>query len=125
MKLGFRWTVVTVVGALFGTILVAAPTSAHPCTVDLKIFDGQKDTSALPDDKEEERGALTVLNRNDTDKNGDKDSTQDSVPGEIDLMKLKLEETSPTSEIAWLGVGGTDKVKLWTSPTKGGARSAR
>jgi hypothetical protein len=96
--------------------------SAHDCTVDIHIYDAQKTTVPpvpVSEEKEETRGAFAVLNSNDTDKNGEEDLGQSSVAGEVDLMKLVLNETNPPSEVATLSVGGTDRVKLWSSPTKG------
>ena len=99
-------------------ILLTGPrASADPCTVDLRLFDGQGGVGPADAD-ENTRGAFTVLNRNDTDKDGTEDLGQDSVAGETDLMKLVLNQTVPASEVAMLGVGGTAKVKLWTSSTK-------
>jgi len=62
--------------------------------IDLQIADGQGG-SFLPDNQEENPGAFTVANKNNTDGDTTPDSGDNDVPGEIDLMQIRLNQFTP------------------------------
>lgn len=95
-------------------------------TVDLDIFNGQGATRAVQEIHEEDIGAFTVANRNDTNGDGtpDNDPSQSPVNGEKDLMKLIIWRPKPNNggnvtlqfDSGAQAVGSM--VKLWTDDKK-------
>lgn len=103
--------------------------------VDLTIYDGLENAGAegkggggnkVSDDKEEERGAFTVVNMNDGDGDGIPDYADNEViesgkgRNEVDLMRLNLTIKNPSGGKATLKKtgGNKDVVTLWENPTK-------
>jgi hypothetical protein len=90
------------------------------CRINLRLFDGQAG-GAPRDDREESRGAFTVLNRNNTDAANGRDLAQERVRGEKDLMRLRLLPPQPdagglvTLEIP----SGSQRISFWRSSSKG------
>jgi hypothetical protein len=108
----------------------ASPSPAPTQKVNLVIHNGLAGFSggqAISEADEEQKGAVTVANLNDTDGDGTVDKDDDEVavtganpPGrdEIDLMKLILNKPDPDDGgAATLSVASGD-VKLWKESTK-------
>ena len=96
-----------------------------PCEIQMRIYDGQAGHKPSHADQIT-RGAFTVLNENDSDRNGANDTDQGNVTGEVDLMKLVLGKPSPDKggnavlNVDYFPVllGGPGEVTLWTKETK-------
>lgn len=91
---------------------------------DLVVHNGQSGP-VIPEDKEEDPGAFTVTNFNDTDSDGNVDTgdSDTNIPGEKDLMKIVIKKPKPndlTGKIT-LTVTGQDAV-IWKSSDKSAGR---
>lgn len=87
-----------------------APPEGISCGLNMRLFDGN--FGALPsDDMEEERGAFTVFNGNDSDGSQSQDVGETRVRGERDLMRLILRRPEPN-------LGGLVTLEILSNPQK-------
>ena len=68
-------------------------------SANLDIYDGQNGP-VVGEAEEETRGAFTVANQNDTDGNGTADWDDTTVPGEVDLIKVRLATPIPAGAVS-------------------------
>ncbi len=118
-----------VVATASDSVTVNVTVTEQPTSVDLEISSGQSG-QALGEDAEETPGAFTVANLNDTDSsykdddpNPDSpqntDSSQNSVPGEQDLMQLVLHKPTGAADEDPVTLTVGAGAKLWKDSTKG------
>ncbi len=102
--------------------------------LNLTIYHGNESKTEVADSQEANRGALTVINRNDTDADGIIDLLDTHViatgdgQNEVDLMKLSIHSLYPVNLVDKLFFGDTQEtlklkvvsgtVKLWERSTK-------
>ncbi len=122
-----------------GKKIVLGSTETILLNLDLSIHHGNTNRDEVVTDKEERRGALTIVNRNDTDADGQLDyvdidgviasQAQPKMTGqdEVDLMNLVIRKPLPDYLLALPSfedkvtveiVTGNDLVTLWREHTK-------